>query len=159
MVINRAIMEQNTHMNGFNENMEQNGTDITEQNSKVNDNHMHMAKKWRSHKSWNVEVSDIARNTFNPIRSIVDGMKLTPNPEKDMIALSIGDPTVFGNLKIPKEIEESVINCIKSHKVNGYGPSVGYEGARKAIAEYVSTPTSAVESKVYTVKLLEIHTA
>lgn len=47
-------------------------------------------KKRRQHKSWNVEASDIARNTFNPIRSIVDGMKLTPNPDKPMIALSIG---------------------------------------------------------------------
>ena len=83
-------MDQKSHINGFKENMDQNGTDITEQNSHMNDNHMHMAKKRRSHKSWNVEVSDIARNTFNPIRSIVDGMKLTPNPEKEMIALSIG---------------------------------------------------------------------
>lgn len=118
--------------------------DIMEQNSHMNDNHV---KKRRSHKSWIVEASDIARNTFNPIRSIVDGMKLTPNPDKDMIALSIGDPTVFGNLKIPMEIEETVIKCIKSHKYNGYGPSVGYESARKAVAEYVSTPTSTVEAK------------
>ena len=32
---------------------------------------------------------------------------------------------MFGNLKIPMEIEETVIKCIKSHKYNGYGPSVG----------------------------------
>jgi len=47
-------------------------------------------KRKRQRTSWNVPASDIARNTFNPIRSIVDGMKLTPNPEKPMIALSIG---------------------------------------------------------------------
>lgn len=46
-------------------------------------------KKMSAH--WKVQASDIARNTFNPIRSIVDGMKLTPNPKKDMIALSIGN--------------------------------------------------------------------
>ena len=62
--------------------------DVMEQNSHMNDNHV---KKRRSHKSWIVEASDIAQNTFNPIRSIVDGMKLTPNPDKDMIALSIGN--------------------------------------------------------------------
>ena len=32
---------------------------------------------------------------------------------------------MFGNLKIPLEIEESVINSIKAHKYNGYGPSTG----------------------------------
>ena len=52
-------------------------------------------KKRRQHKSWIVEASDIARNTFNPIRSIVDGMKLTPNPDKAMIALSIGKSCTF----------------------------------------------------------------
>ena len=80
----------------MNENMEQNSL-TNGSNSMENDSDMHMVKKRRSHKSWNIEVSDIARNTFNPIRSIVDGMKLTPNPEKDMIALSIGK---FNFLKI-----------------------------------------------------------
>ncbi|XP_060552086.1 tyrosine aminotransferase-like isoform X2 [Ruditapes philippinarum] len=105
------------------------------------------AKRKRVSSSWKVQSSDIARNTFNPIRSIVDGMKLTPNPKKDMIALSIGDPTVFGNLKVPEEVETSVIKSIKQHKYNGYGPSTGYEDARKAVAEYVSEETSQVESK------------
>ena len=35
-------------------------------------------------------ASDLAKNTFNPIRTVVESMKLTPNPEKPMIALSIG---------------------------------------------------------------------
>lgn len=39
---------------------------------------------------WHVPASKMAKNTFNPIRKIVDGMKLTPNPDKEMIALSIG---------------------------------------------------------------------
>ena len=52
-------------------------------------------KQRRQHTSWIVEASDIARNTFNPIRSIVDGMKLTPNPDLPMIALSIGKYLYF----------------------------------------------------------------
>lgn len=39
---------------------------------------------------WTVRASEMSKNTLNPIRAIVDGMKLTPNPEKPMIALSIG---------------------------------------------------------------------
>ena len=42
-------------------------------------------------KQWGViPASFMAKHTDNPIRKIVDGMKLTPNPDKDMIALSIG---------------------------------------------------------------------
>jgi hypothetical protein len=41
--------------------------------------------------SWNVPPSYMAKQTHNPIRKIVDGMKLTPNPKKEMIALSIGN--------------------------------------------------------------------
>lgn len=47
-------------------------------------------KRKRQRTTWNVSASQIAQKTFNPIRSIVDGMKLSPNPEKPMIALSIG---------------------------------------------------------------------
>ena len=39
---------------------------------------------------WEVPASTMAKNTLNPIRKIVDEMKLTPNPNKEMIALSIG---------------------------------------------------------------------
>lgn len=39
---------------------------------------------------WHIPASVTAKTTFNPIRSIVDRMKITPNPTKKMIALSIG---------------------------------------------------------------------
>ena len=47
-------------------------------------------KKQCVKKSWNVPSSTFAKHTNNPIRKIVEGMKLTPNPAKEMIALSIG---------------------------------------------------------------------
>lgn len=40
---------------------------------------------------WSVKPSDMANNTFNPIRDIVDSMKVKPNPAKAMISLSIGE--------------------------------------------------------------------
>lgn len=46
------------------------------------------SKKMRM--NWEVPASKMSHQTFNPIRNIVDTMKLTPNPEKEMIALSIG---------------------------------------------------------------------
>ncbi|KAL1374964.1 hypothetical protein pipiens_017782 [Culex pipiens pipiens] len=42
---------------------------------------------------WNVPVSEFAQLTHNPIRAIVEGLKIVPNPEKPLIALSIvGQP-------------------------------------------------------------------
>lgn len=43
-----------------------------------------------SRQSWNVEATSFAKNTINPIRNIVERLKLEPNPEKYMIPLSIG---------------------------------------------------------------------
>jgi hypothetical protein len=52
----------------------------------------------KSRRSWSVTASDLARNTFNPIRTVVESMKLTPNPEKPMIALSIGKQILLLNI-------------------------------------------------------------
>jgi hypothetical protein len=39
---------------------------------------------------WEVVPSNIAQRTHNPVRNIVENLRLEPNPEKSMIALSIG---------------------------------------------------------------------
>ncbi|KAL7011425.1 hypothetical protein ACKWTF_014259 [Chironomus riparius] len=85
---------------------------------------------------WNVQCSDFALKTHNPIRAIVDGMKIAPNPDKRMIALSIGDPTTFGNLQPANEILDAMKQVIDEKNFNGYAPSVGFIEAREAVAEY-----------------------
>lgn len=48
--------------------------------------------KMRGRKArWSVRPSDMSNKTFNPIRAIVDTMKVKPNPNKTIIALSIGE--------------------------------------------------------------------
>nr|CAD7568267.1 unnamed protein product [Timema californicum] len=47
---------------------------------------------------WNVPASEIARNTNNPIRNIVENLRLDPNPDKPLIALSIGELSVDFNI-------------------------------------------------------------
>ncbi|XP_026143056.1 tyrosine aminotransferase-like [Carassius auratus] len=96
---------------------------------------------------WNVRPSEMSKKTLNPIRAIVDGMKLTPNPEKPMIALSIGDPTVFGNLPTDDTVLQAVKEAIDSHKYNGYAPSVGYQKSREAVANFYSCPEAPLEGK------------
>lgn len=50
----------------------------------------HQAIKSSKRTKWNVPISDFARLTHNPIRAVVEGLKIVPNPDKQLIALSIG---------------------------------------------------------------------
>ncbi|KAI9209816.1 pyridoxal phosphate-dependent transferase [Polychytrium aggregatum] len=93
-----------------------------------------------SSKEWNVPASLVSKRTKNPIRAIVDHLKVVPNKEKHFISLALGDPTTFGNFKL----EESCVDAVKSHllsyKANGYPPSIGYPQAREALAKHYTTP-------------------
>jgi len=89
-------------------------------------------------RKWEVTLSEKAKNTHNPIRAIVDAMKISPNPDKEMVAMSVGDPTVFGNLPLCQEMLDAVSNSLESGKFNGYGPAIGRPSARMAVADYVS---------------------
>lgn len=99
----------------------------------------------KTRRIWNVRPSKIAANTVNPIRSIVDNLHINPNPEKQVISLSIGDPTVFGNLKPCEEITSAIIESVTSMRYNGYAPSTGYVDSRAAVAEYASREGAILE--------------
>jgi len=88
---------------------------------------------------WNIFASDISIDTINPIREIVDKLNIPSSKEKPLIPLSIGDPTVFGNLPTPEGIESALIQNLKSGKYNGYCPSTGLLMAREAIAKKEGT--------------------
>ncbi|XP_075996447.1 tyrosine aminotransferase [Genypterus blacodes] len=108
---------------------------------------LYPAKVRSRRQRWEVKSSEMAKNTLNPIRAIVDGMKLTPNPEKAMIALSIGDPTVFGNLPTDASVLQAMKDAIDSHKYNGYAPSVGYQKSRQAVSNFYSCPEAPLEAE------------
>lgn len=44
---------------------------------------------------WDIRISPFARLTINPIRCIVEGLKLEPNPDKSFIPLSLGMSELF----------------------------------------------------------------
>ena len=50
----------------------------------------HNGKPCTKKSKWVVPISEAAENTENPIRRIVDTMKIEPNPEYDFISVSIG---------------------------------------------------------------------
>ncbi|XP_037938523.1 tyrosine aminotransferase [Teleopsis dalmanni] len=93
-------------------------------------------------KTWNIKSSKLAKNTHNRIRSIVESLKIKPNPEKPMIPLSIGDPTIFGNLRASDETMKAVVKAIESGKYNGYAHTQGHDSAREAIAKYSAHQSS-----------------
>ncbi|KAJ8920762.1 hypothetical protein NQ315_004902 [Exocentrus adspersus] len=101
----------------------------------------------RKSEIWRVEPSTTAKNCKNFIREIVDNLDLKPNPEKPVIALSLGDPTIYGNLKTSEETVQAVISVIEDGLCNGYAPSIGYEDARAAVAEYLSHDGVDVRSR------------
>ncbi|XP_060933318.1 tyrosine aminotransferase isoform X2 [Limanda limanda] len=108
---------------------------------------LYPAKVKSRRQRWEVKPSEMANNTLNPIRSIVDEMKLTPNRDKPMIALSIGDPTVFGNLPTDQVVLQAVKDAVDSQKYNGYAPSVGYLKSRQALANFYSCPEAPLEAE------------
>ena len=72
-----------------------------------------------------IQASRSARNTINPIRRIVDRMKISPNPAKEMISLSIGDPTHYENMLPPVEALEAIVDAVQLPTSHGYAPSFG----------------------------------
>ncbi|XP_032378286.1 tyrosine aminotransferase-like [Etheostoma spectabile] len=108
---------------------------------------LYPAKAKSRRQRWEVKPSEMANNTLNPIRAIVDGMKLTPNPDKPMIALSIGDPTVFGNMPTDTAVLQAMKDAIDSQKYNGYAPSVGYLKSRHAVANFYTCPEAPLEAE------------
>jgi tyrosine aminotransferase len=89
--------------------------------------------------TWSINSSIVAQRTSNPIRKVVEQLNVKPNPELEPISLSIGDPTLYGNLPPPPIALDGVQNAVKQCNRNGYPHSSGYEDCRAAVAKSCST--------------------
>jgi len=58
---------------------------------KTNGNSLPLGKVKGRKPRWAVRASEMSKRTFNPVRNIVDSMKVEPNPKKSMISLSLGE--------------------------------------------------------------------
>lgn len=92
---------------------------------------------------WDVQPSLCAQRTTNPIRKIVDQMKIDPNPTLQPISLSIGDPTIYGNLPPPAGLADLITAVSNEAKHNGYLHSAGSIAARKAVASVLGPTFTA----------------
>jgi tyrosine aminotransferase len=68
---------------------------------------------------------------------------LQAKPAVDLpnLSLSVGDPTLFGNLPVDERVVAAVQEQLLSQKSNGYPPSTGYPAACEAIAKRHSLPS------------------
>ncbi|KAG0315850.1 hypothetical protein BGZ99_007228 [Dissophora globulifera] len=105
------------------------------------------AHNCNSRQSWKVSASIVAKRTSNPIRAIVDHIKVKPNVHKSVISLALGDPTLFGNFKIHQSCTDAIIKQLNSFQSNGYPPSTGYQHARQAVADKFTLPEAPVTAQ------------
>ncbi|ETN75363.1 hypothetical protein NECAME_12417 [Necator americanus] len=99
----------------------------------------------RNRKDWTtLPTSTHAANTINPIRRIVDAVSVAPNPDKSLIKLHLGDPTLTGALPPSQVAVDALVEAVKSHKNDGYGPAVGTQAAREAVATRYTHPEAPI---------------
>lgn len=71
----------------------------------------------------------------NPIRRVTDSLSVPANPSKAPIRLNLGDPTLTGCLLPSDATVAALRDAVDSHRFDGYGPAVGTQAAREAVAE------------------------
>ncbi|VDL69495.1 unnamed protein product [Nippostrongylus brasiliensis] len=85
-----------------------------------------------------------AANTVNPIRKIADAVAVEPNPDKTPIKMHLGDPSLTGRLPPSPIAVQALEEAVRSHKHDGYGPAVGEQAAREAVAQRYSHPAAPI---------------
>uniref|UniRef100_A0A914HW76 Tyrosine aminotransferase n=1 Tax=Globodera rostochiensis TaxID=31243 RepID=A0A914HW76_GLORO len=99
------------------------------------------------HSEWTtMRSSKHSRDTVNPIRRVTDSLSVAPNPDKKPIQLNLGDPTLTGCLPPSESVVAALRDAIDSHRFDGYGPAVGMQTAREAVAEFFSSREAPISA-------------
>eukprot|EP01035_Chromulina_nebulosa_P016941 gene16941-22433_t len=83
-----------------------------------------------------IPSSKKSNRTYNPIRDIVDNLRPRESHPLPLLNLALGDPTVYGNLRCPEVLKESLQEFLVNGIGNGYLPSTGSKAAKAAIAKH-----------------------
>ena len=86
---------------------------------------------------WNLPMSKFAISTVNPHRMMAENSKVAPNPNKKVITLQMGDPTLFGNFRRPQEAVDAIKQALDNDKFSYYH-TTGVKESRQAVADYVN---------------------
>ncbi|XP_037029543.1 tyrosine aminotransferase-like [Bradysia coprophila] len=82
-----------------------------------------------------VKISNYARLSINPLRKLKFEQNIRLNPEKQVITLQLGDPSIFGNFPPAREMIEALKKSVELDKYP-YNPSEGRPDACAAVADY-----------------------
>ncbi len=92
-----------------------------------------------------VKASERSFTAVNFIRQIVDRIVLpAADASKPLIPLSIGDPTLFGNLPPPGRLADELARLLSESRGCGYLNSMGAPEARAAVARSLHTSAHPV---------------
>lgn len=87
--------------------------------------------------AWEIPMSQFAAVTVNPHRIMAENSKVSPNPNKKVITLQMGDPTLFGNFRRPQEAVDAIRKAVDGDKFSYYN-TTGMKESRQAVADYVN---------------------
>jgi hypothetical protein len=83
-----------------------------------NNNHLQLSTDDNNNDEWTINASQFSKLTCNPVRKLVEQMKIEPNPDLQMIALSIGDPTILSNLGKPDTVRNAIIKYVQVNQTS-----------------------------------------
>jgi tyrosine aminotransferase len=66
-------------------------------------------------------------------RLLPSSLEAPRKTDKELIPLSLGDPTVYGNFLPPEELTEAIVKAVRGRQANGYTHSAGSPGCRSAV--------------------------
>lgn len=70
-----------------------------------------MSHRSQAKQTWDVRASTLARNTHNLIRDIIENLQVEPNPNKQLIALSVGKSQILKVYK--KSVEAKTFHSVE----------------------------------------------
>lgn len=93
-----------------------------------------------------IEISDYAKLSINPLRKLKFEQKVKANPNKRVITLQLGDPSIFGNFPPPKEALEAFKNSVNVDTFL-YNGGNGKLEAREAVAKHLKHRSDTISAE------------
>ena len=88
--------------------------------------------------NWNLQPSQRSLKTVNLVREFVSNIRLPTDFPVPTYSLGLGDPSKYPDFAVNPEIVDSVVQCLKEGKGNGYTDSLGTPEARETLAREYS---------------------
>ena len=96
---------------------------------------------------WRIEARPELLQIRNRIREVVEVLKFELCPGKELIELTLGDPTVCGALPPHPDVPRAVSDAVLAGGDNGYKTARGSLEARRALAEKHSAPEGPLSAE------------